>query len=60
MPNIKKTTIDEKTLWVGGGILLAIILVFVLGKSTAKKGMPSDANPNINPITVNTTLGSIS
>ena len=61
MAKIKQTQIDEKYLWIGGGVVGLIILVFVWGRVSAKKDSkdPSDANPNIKPITVNTASGNI-
>ena len=61
MPQIKKAQIDEKYLWIGGGILAIIITIFVLGRVSGKKDNsdPSDANPNIAPITVSTSSGNI-
>lgn len=63
MPKIKKTEIDEKYLWMGGAILVIIIVIFAFGRLSGKKSGgeddPSDANPNINPITVNTESGSV-
>lgn len=61
MPKIKQSTIDEKYLWIGGGVILIIIVIFVWGRmSAAKKGDTSDITPNINPITVTTNSGLIS
>ena len=61
MAQIKQTQIDEKYLWIGGGIVVIILVIFVLGKMSNKKDGkdPSDANPNINPITVSTASGNI-
>lgn len=62
MPTIKKTVIDEKYLWIGGGIIVVIIIVFVWGRLSGKGAVKdnSDVNPNINPINVNTSTGSFS
>lgn len=62
MAKIKQAQIDEKYLWIGGGILAIIIIVFVWGRVSGKSAVKdnSDANPNINPITVNTDSGSFS
>lgn len=62
MPKIKQQTIDEKYLWIGGGVLTLVIVIFVWGRMSAakSKGDTSDITPNINPITVTTDSGSIS
>lgn len=61
MAKIKQTQIDEKYLWIGGGVLAIILIIFVMGRLSGKKDddNPSDANPNINPITVTTDGGSV-
>lgn len=61
MAKIKQTQIDEKYLWVGGGIVVILLVIFVLGRVSGKKSTdePSDANPNIKPITVSTDSGNI-
>lgn len=62
MAKIKQFQIDEKYLWIGGGILTVVIVIFVLGRLSAKKKEDkdySDINPNINSITVSTDAGSI-
>jgi len=61
MAKIKQTQIDEKYLWVGGGLILIILVIFVLGRVSGKKDsdVPSDANPNIKPITVSTDAGNM-
>jgi hypothetical protein len=61
MAKIKQTQIDEKYLWVGGGLVLIILVIFVLGRVSGKKDsdVPSDANPNIQAITVSTDAGNI-
>lgn len=61
MAKIKQTQIDEKYLWVGGGILALILIIFVLGRVSGKKdsNQASDATPNINPITISTDAGSM-
>ena len=59
---IVQQNINEKHLWIGGGILTILILVFAFGrysKKTAKQKDISDINPNTNPITVSTNSGSI-
>lgn len=61
MAKIKQTQIDEKYIWMGGGILTIIIVIFIFGRLSGKEDNqdPSDANPNIKPITVNTNSGNI-
>ena len=61
MAKVKQTQIDEKYLWIGGGVLVIILVIFVLGRLSGKKNNqdPSDANPNIKPITVSTAAGSM-
>ncbi|BDS10573.1 hypothetical protein [Aureispira anguillae] len=61
MAKIKQTQIDEKYLWIGGGIVVILLVIFVLGRVSGKKSTdePSDANPNIKPITVSTDSGNI-
>ncbi|BDS12737.1 hypothetical protein [Aureispira anguillae] len=61
MATIKKAQIDEKYLWIGGGILAVIVVIFVFGRLSGKEDSkdPSDANPNIQPITVSTDSGNI-
>ena len=61
MAKVKQIEINEKYLWIGGGILTLIVLIFVAGRSSNSKSNqdPSDANPNISPITISTPSGSI-
>lgn len=61
MAKIKQTQIDEKYLWIGGGIVVILLVIFVLGRVSGKQSSeePSDANPNINPVTVSTAAGNI-
>jgi hypothetical protein len=61
MARIKQTEISEKNLWIGGSILAVIIIIFVFGRVSGKEDSnnPSDANPNIKPITVTTESGNI-
>lgn len=61
MAKVKQIEINEKYLWIGGGVLTLIIIIFVAGRSSASKANqdPSDANPNIQPITVSTQNGNI-
>lgn len=61
MAKVKQIEINEKYLWIGGGILTLVIIIFVAGRTSANKSNqdPSDANPNIQPITVSTQNGSI-
>lgn len=61
MAKIKQTEIQEKYLWMGGGLLALVIIIFVFGRVSADDGNddPSDENPNINPITVSTDSGNI-
>lgn len=61
MAKIKQTQIDEKYLWMGGGLLAVVIIIFIFGRLSGKEDSddPSDANPNIKPITVSTDSGNI-
>lgn len=61
MAKIKQTQIDEKYIWIGGGLVAVIVIIFVFGRLSGKEDSndPSDANPNIKPITVTTESGSI-
>jgi hypothetical protein len=60
MAKINQSQIDEKYLWMGGALLAIIIVIFVFGRVSGKEDSgPSDANPNIKPITVTTDSGSI-
>lgn len=61
MAKIKQTEIQEKYLWMGGGLLAVVIIIFVFGRVSGKEDSsdPSDANPNIKPITVSTDSGNI-
>ncbi len=61
MAKVKQIEINEKYLWIGGGILTLIVLIFVAGRSSNSKSNqdPSDANPNISPITISTPSGSM-
>lgn len=62
MPKIKQSTIDEKYLWISGGVILLIVIIFIWGRVSAKQNPqdPSNITPNIAPITVNTNSGSFS
>lgn len=62
MAKIKQTQIDEKYLWMGGGLVALVVIIFVWGRVSAKKEVKdnSDLNPNINPITVSTNSGTMS
>lgn len=61
MAKIKQTQIDEKYIWMGGGLIAIIVVIFVWGRLSGKQDSsdPSDANPNIQPITVSTDSGNI-
>jgi hypothetical protein len=61
MAKIKQSQIEEKYIWIGGGVLLIILLIYVAGRSSATQSSkdPSDANPNIQPITVSTPSGAV-
>lgn len=61
MAKIKQAQIDEKYIWMGGGLIAIIVVIFVWGRLSGKQDNtdPSDANPNIKPITVSTDSGNI-
>lgn len=61
MAKVKQAQIDEKYIWVGGGVIALIVVIFVWGRLSGKQDSnePSDANPNIKPITVSTDSGNI-
>lgn len=62
MAKIKQAQFDEKYIWIGGGVLLLLLFIYASGRKAGKEddSDPSDANPNVNAITVQNESGSIS
>jgi hypothetical protein len=61
MAKLKQAQFDEKYLWMGGGLLAVVLVIYVMGRQAGKEANddPTDANPNVNAITVQTENKSI-
>ncbi len=64
MAKIKQSEIQEKHLWLGGGLLLVVLLIYVAGraskaKAEAKEPEQKQIVPNVAPIPIVTPQGTV-